>query len=56
MVEAAISASKVAGSARISRMATAGRDQDNGRVAALLFGVCRTSLQCAFEIGEGGRV
>ena len=36
-------------------MATAGRDQDNGRVAALLFGVCRTSLQCAFEIGEGGQ-
>ena len=38
MVEAAISASKVAGSARRSRMVTtAGRDQDGGRVAALLF-------------------
>jgi hypothetical protein len=30
MVEAAISASKVAGSARRSRMATAGQDQDGG--------------------------
>jgi hypothetical protein len=35
-VEAAISASSVAGSARRSRMATAGRDQDGGRVAAVL--------------------
>ena len=26
-------------------MATAGRDQDNGRVAGLLFGECRTSLR-----------
>jgi hypothetical protein len=30
MVEAAISASKVAGSARISRMVAAGQDQDGG--------------------------